>query len=47
VEKIENREYNNKETRQIHEKKCEYNEAVYQLFIDFKEYYFSVIREIL
>jgi hypothetical protein len=28
---------NNKESRQIFEKKCEYNEAVYQLLIDFKK----------
>ena len=31
--------------RQIHEKKWEYNEAVHQLFIDFKNAYDSVRRE--
>ena len=33
--------------RQILEKKCEYNEAVHQLFIDFKKAYDSVRREVL
>jgi sorting nexin-29 len=33
--------------RQILEKKLEYNEAVYQLFIDFKKAYDSVRREVL
>ena len=33
--------------RQILEKKWEYNEAVHQLFIDFKKVYDSVRREIL
>jgi len=33
--------------RQIHEKKCEYNEALHQLFIDFKKAYDSVMREVL
>ena len=33
--------------RQILEKKWEYNEAVYQLFIDFKKAYDSVRREVL
>ena len=33
--------------RQILEKKWEYNEAVHQLFIDFKEAYDSVRREVL
>jgi len=33
--------------RQIPEKKCEYNEAVHQLFIDFKKAYDSVRREVL
>jgi len=32
---------------QIHEKKWEYNEAVHQLFIDFKKAYDSVRSEIL
>ena len=32
---------------QIHEKKLEYNEAVNQLFIDFKEAYDTVKREVL
>jgi hypothetical protein len=31
----------------IHEKKWEYNEAVHQLFIDFKKAYDSVRREVL
>jgi len=31
----------------ILEKKWEYNETVYQLFIDFKEAYHSVRREVL
>ena len=34
-------------TRQILEKKWEYNEEVYQLFIDFKKAYVSVRREVL
>ena len=33
--------------RQILEKKWEYNEAVHQLFIDFKKAYVSVRREVL
>jgi len=33
--------------RQIHEKKWEHNEAVHQLFIDFKKAYDSVRREAL
>ena len=33
--------------RQIFEKKWEYNEAVHQLFIDFKKAYDSVRREVL
>jgi hypothetical protein len=33
--------------RQILEKKLEYNEAVHQLFIDFKKAYDSVRREVL
>ena len=33
--------------RQIIEKKWEYNEAVHQLFIDFKNAYVSVRREVL
>ena len=33
--------------RQILEKKCEYNEAVHQLFIDFEKAYDSVRREVL
>jgi len=33
--------------RQILEKKLEYNEAVHQLFIDFKKAYHSVRREVL
>ena len=33
--------------RQILEKKREYNEAVHQLFIDFKKAYYSVRREVL
>ena len=33
--------------RQTLEKKCEYNEAVHQLFIDFKKAYDSVRREVL
>jgi hypothetical protein len=33
--------------RQILEKKWEYNEAVHQLFIDFKKAYDSVVREVL
>ena len=33
--------------RQILEKKWEYNEAVHQLFIDFKKAYDSVRREVL
>jgi hypothetical protein len=33
--------------RQILEKKWEYNESVHQLFIDFKEAYDSVRREVL
>ena len=33
--------------RQILEKKCEYNEAVHQLFVDFKKAYDSVRREVL
>ena len=33
--------------RQILEKKCEYNGAVHQLFIDFKKAYDSVRREVL
>ena len=33
--------------RQIPEKKWEYNEAVHQLFIDFKKAYDSVRREVL
>jgi hypothetical protein len=33
--------------RQILEKKWEYNEAVHQLFIDFKKAYNSVRREVL
>jgi sorting nexin-29 len=33
--------------RQILEKKWEYNETVYQLFIDFKKAYDSVRREVL
>ena len=33
--------------RQILEKKWEYNEEVYQLFIDFKKAYDSVRREVL
>ena len=33
--------------RQILEKKLEYNEAVHQLFIDFKKTYDSVRREVL
>jgi len=33
--------------RQILEKKLEYNEAVHQLFIDFKDAYDSVMREVL
>ena len=33
--------------RQIHEKKWEYNEAVHQLFIDFKKAYDSIRREVL
>jgi len=33
--------------RQIFEKKWEYNEAVHQLFIDFKKSYNSVRREVL
>jgi hypothetical protein len=33
--------------RQILEKKGEYNEAVHQLFIDFKKAYDSVRREVL
>jgi len=32
---------------QILEKKWEYNEAVHQLFIDFKKAYDSVTREVL
>jgi sorting nexin-29 len=32
---------------QISEKKWEYNEAVYQLFVDFKKAYDSVRRDIL
>jgi len=32
---------------QILEKKCEYNEAVHQLFTDFKKTYNSVRREVL
>jgi len=33
--------------RQILEQKWEYNEAVHQLFIDFKKAYLSVRREVL
>jgi hypothetical protein len=33
--------------RQILEKKCQYNETVHQLFIDFKRAYDSVRREVL
>jgi len=33
--------------RQILEKKCEYNEAVHQLFIDFTKAYYSVRKEVL
>ena len=33
--------------RQILEKKWEYNEAVHQLFIDFKKDYDSISREVL
>ena len=33
--------------RQVLEKKCEYNEEVHQLFIDFKKAYYLVRREIL
>jgi hypothetical protein len=33
--------------RQIFEKKLEYNEAVHQLFIDFKKAYDSAKREVL
>ena len=33
--------------RQISEKKWEYNEAVHQLFIDFKKVYDSISREVL
>ena len=33
--------------RQMLEKKWEYNEAVHQLFIDFKKTYYSVRREVL
>ena len=33
--------------RQILEKKCEYNEPVHQLFIDFKRAYDSIRREVL
>jgi len=33
--------------RQILEKKWEYNEAVHQLFIDFKNSYDSIRREVL
>jgi sorting nexin-29 len=33
--------------RQILEKKCEYDEAVHQLFIDFKKAYDSVRKEVL
>ena len=33
--------------RQILEKKCDYNEAVHQLFIDFKEAYDIIRREVL
>jgi hypothetical protein len=33
--------------RQILKKKCEYNERVHQLFIDFKKAYDSVTREVL
>ena len=29
------------------EKECEYNEAVHQLFIDFKKAYYSVSRQVL
>jgi len=29
------------------EKKCEYNEAVHQLFLDFNKLYYSVRREVL
>jgi len=36
-------ETNNTNPRQISQKKCEYNEAVYQLFIVFKRYYDSVV----
>jgi hypothetical protein len=32
---------------QVHEKKWEYNETVYLLFIDLKEAYYSVRREIM
>jgi hypothetical protein len=34
-------------THQILQKKWEYNEVVYQLFIDFKKVYSSVRREVL
>jgi hypothetical protein len=33
--------------RQILDKKCEYNEAVHQLFTEFKKAYDSVRREVL
>jgi hypothetical protein len=33
--------------RQILKKKWEYNETVYQLFVDFKEVYHSVRRDVL
>jgi hypothetical protein len=33
--------------RQILEKKCEYNEGVHQLFIDFRKVHGSVRREVL
>ena len=33
--------------RQIIDKNWEHNEAVYQLFIDFKKAYYSVRREVL
>jgi len=34
-------------THQILQKKCDYNKAVHQLFIDFKKSYDSVRREVL
>jgi ribosomal protein L25 (general stress protein Ctc) len=38
---------NNKETRQIFEKKCGHNEAVFRLILDFSKAYDPVWKEIL